>query len=201
MSYLSICQYSILHVPISCFTNDCTIMALYCCFRLYSLIKDHTTHIEETEKQLLALENEKIQLLEFIGENHLLLPKHLRSTLQRTPLYRPPNSPTSPSKTIMRGGSVSTIASSKSNAYTVAMDTLRGKSAASRDRNLHSNSGYAEEVDVDVVESSSSNYFAETQITALSTTDRLGPPKKSYEFKESTSSKTGLVLYVKQILD
>lgn len=137
--------------------------------RLYALIKDHTTHIESTEKQvkkksitsshfftnkyahllsfcslilkLLAVEQEKLLLLEFIGEQGLRLPKELRNSLQ----YR--NSPDSSAKRGTAGSSV-------------AQDVLRGKSpGANRNKHLR-DQGYAEEVDVEFAESTMSTFHA-----------------------------------------
>ena len=51
--------------------------------RLYSLVKDHTTHLESNEKQLLSLEQDKLMLLEFISEQGIRLPKSLRGLLQK----------------------------------------------------------------------------------------------------------------------
>jgi len=132
--------------------------------RLYALIKDHTTHIESTEKQvnwctftyynfknqhtfcfdyikLLAVEQEKLLLLEFIGEQGLRLPKELRNSLQ----YR--NSPDASAKRGTAGSSV-------------AQDVLRGKSpGVNRNKHLR-DQGYAEEVDVEFAESTTSTFHA-----------------------------------------
>lgn len=99
--------------------------------------------------QLLTLEQEKLQLLEFIGEQGLRLPKQLRSALQRTPLYRTPESN-------KPGAAASGRTGSGTGTSSVAMDVVRGRT--SRGRN--SADGYAEEVDVEYTEGSSSSYYA-----------------------------------------
>lgn len=74
-------------------------------------------------------------LLEYIGEQGLRLPKQLRSSLQRAPLYRTsPDGHSSAAK--------STTGSS------MALDVLRGKSPGNRSK-YPGDRGYAEEVDVE----------------------------------------------------
>ncbi len=72
--------------------------------------------------QLLAVEQEKLLLLEYIGEQGLRLPKQLRGSLQRAPLYR-----TSPDA--HSGSSKGPTVSSS-----VAQDVLRGKSPGHRSK-------------------------------------------------------------------
>lgn len=95
------------------------------------------------------MEQEKLQLLEFIGEQGLRLPKPLRSALQRTPLYRSsPDTGKPGSTTTARGAAASST----------AMDVIRGKSSQNRGRSA--DDGYAEEVDVDFTDGTSSSYYA-----------------------------------------
>eukprot|EP01039_Chlorochromonas_danica_P001633 gene1633-1782_t len=47
--------------------------------RLYSLIKEHSAHIDQLDQQLLAAEEQKIMLLDFIAQNGLRLPKNIRA--------------------------------------------------------------------------------------------------------------------------
>eukprot|EP01033_Poteriospumella_lacustris_P012721 gene12721-9097_t len=49
--------------------------------RLYALIHEHADHIENLEKQLMALEENRIALLEFIAQAGLRLPKSLRNKI------------------------------------------------------------------------------------------------------------------------
>lgn len=105
-------------------------------------------------------------LLEFIGEQGLRLPKELRTSLQRTPLYR--TSTTSAG----HSGEASTSASTKSRlssttggmtGSSVAMDVMRGKSPGHRDRNKYQGErGYAEEVDVHMTDAVSTHSLART---------------------------------------
>jgi hypothetical protein len=136
--------------------------------------------------QLLALEHEKIQLLEFISGQGLLLPKNLRSALQRTPLYRA-NSNTDVTASAAGGSNKATIRGSPA-----AQDALRGKTAgaSARDRKPYGDDGYVEEVDVDVVDASTSRYTADAQVFA-SASGALGPPKKS-AVKPTPSPKSGM---------
>jgi len=92
--------------------------------RLYSLVKDHTTHLEANEKQRLGLEQDKLMLLEFISEQGIRLPKSLRSLLQKV--------------------------SGSSGSSTGQHPSSSGAPKTSSSKN-HSGDGYAEEVDVEDV--------------------------------------------------
>lgn len=93
--------------------------------RLYSLVKDHTTHLESNEKQLLSLEQDKLMLLEFISEQGIRLPKSLRGMLQQ------------------KG-----VSSSGSSTGQHAGSSGASKTSGSRHRADNRN-GYVEEVDVE----------------------------------------------------
>ncbi len=97
--------------------------------------------------QLLAVEQEKLLLLEYIGEQGLRLPKQLRGSLQRAPLYR-----TSPDA--HSGSSKGPTVSSS-----VAQDVLRGKSPGHRSK-YPSDRGYAEEVDVEFADATTTVHSA-----------------------------------------
>eukprot|EP01031_Cornospumella_fuschlensis_P023151 gene23151-28135_t len=47
--------------------------------RLYGVIKEHMKHIEDLEQQIVALEEQKIMLMDFIAQSNLRLPKHIRT--------------------------------------------------------------------------------------------------------------------------
>lgn len=104
--------------------------------------------------QLLAVEQEKLMLLEYIGEQGLRLPKQLRGSLQRTPLYR--TSPDAHS----RGSAGSS---------SVAQDVLRGKSPGNRSK-YPGDRGYAEEVDVEFGDATTTVHSAAAVRTSGATT-------------------------------
>mmetsp|Transcript_11754 Transcript_11754/g.16122 ORF Transcript_11754/g.16122 Transcript_11754/m.16122 type:complete len:1046 (+) Transcript_11754:30-3167(+) len=52
--------------------------------RMYSLMKDHSKHIEDLDKKVATLEEDKLLLLEFIQESDLHIPKDLRTRLQNS---------------------------------------------------------------------------------------------------------------------
>lgn len=53
--------------------------------RLYSLIKEHSSHIENLELQVNSLEEQKILLLDFISQSGLRLPKNIRQVMSLPP--------------------------------------------------------------------------------------------------------------------
>jgi hypothetical protein len=130
------------------------------------------------------LEHEKIQLLEFISGQGLLLPKNLRSALQRTPLYRAPSS-----SDVTTGAAAGSAGKASARGSVGAQDALRGKTAGASARKAYGDEGYVEEVDVDVVDASTSRYTADAQVFS-STSGALGPPKKS-AVKPTASPKSG----------
>ena len=93
------------------------------------------------------MEQEKLLLLEYIGEQGLRLPKQLRGSLQRAPLYR-----TSPDA---HSGASKGLPGSSS----VAQDVLRGKSPGNRSK-YPSDRGYAEEVDVEFADATTTVHSA-----------------------------------------
>ena len=99
-------------------------------------------------------------LLEYIGEQGLRLPKELRSSLQRTPLYRSGagTSDSAPAAGGGKGGRLSTTMGSS-----LAMDVVRGKSPGNRDRGKYQGDrGYAEEVDVEFADATSTSSYHPT---------------------------------------
>lgn len=108
--------------------------------RLYGLIKEHSNHIENLEKQLLALEEQKILLLDFIAESGLRLPKNIRMKLQNISADHPATAP-SPLK-----GSKPT-----------------NSSLQSRSTRISGDRGYAEEIDVEIIPAYSNYHHFDKQ--------------------------------------
>lgn len=128
-----------------------------------------------------------------MGSQGLLLPKNLRSALQRTPLYRASSGADSSSNVPTATGAGSGKTSTRGSP--AALDVLRGKTAgaSARDRRAYGEEGYAEEVDVDVVDASSSRHYADSQVFASTSSGVLGPPKKT-ALKPTASPRSGYTL-------
>ena len=141
--------------------------------------------------QLLALEHEKLQLLEFIGEQGLRLPKTLRSALQRTPLYR---STTGSSSTTGNSGS------NGGNVRTTAMDVLHGRSPHTREqqRGLYGDVGYAEEVDVDCADVTTNTVYTNATTTGGSMLDmpKKSPTQPKIQDHKPVSNSKCIIIYV-----
>jgi hypothetical protein len=97
-------------------------------YRLYGLIKEHSQHIENLEKQLLALEEQKIMLLDFVAQSGLRLPKNIRQKLSNS----------NNNDLLQTNGN-----KQQSNSNKLSQTTSR----ASR---ISGDKGYAEEVDIEV---------------------------------------------------
>ena len=141
--------------------------------------------------QLLALEHEKLQLLEFIGEQGLRLPKTLRSALQRTPLYR---------STTGTGSSSTTGNSNSGNVRSTAVDVLHGRSPHTREqqRGLYGDGGYAEEVDVDCADVTTSTVYTNATTTGGSTLDmpKKSPTQPKIQDRKPVSNSKCIIIYV-----
>lgn len=135
-------------------------------------------HCSPIVLQLFQVEEQKLLLLEFIGEQGLRLPKSLRGVLQRTPLYRPLSEPDNSSVGNSRSGTMKTASTSRSPSATrngtsskpttrlahtanVAADMIKGRTPSfSGSLGYRGDRGYVEEVDVEYLEHPVSNKWA-----------------------------------------
>jgi hypothetical protein len=139
-------------------------------------------HIAELDQQMLAVDEDNLRLREFIHREGILLPKHLRAAPQR-------GSGSSPKAGGgLRGSSVG-ASSGGSGAGG------KGRTAGGG-RGYHGEEGYVEEVDVDVVDVSSSRHYADVTSATAKTSPRMSStaimPKKSAPVL-SASSRAGKV--------
>ncbi len=121
-------------------------------YRLYGLIKEHSTHIDNLEKQLLVLEEHKILLLDFVSQSGLRLPKNIRQKLLNS------------------NGEATQIGANLKSTGSVNM---KQSSAVSRASKISGNRGYAEEVDVEVYPAYSNYHISDDQYTTSQRVQRL----------------------------
>jgi hypothetical protein len=134
-------------------------------------------HIAELDQQMLAVDEDNLRLREFIHREGILLPKHLRAAPQR-------GSGSSPKA----GGGLRGSGVGASSGGVSAGG--KGRTAGGG-RGYHGEEGYVEEVDVDVVDVSSSRHYADATSATAKTSPRMSStaimPKKSAPALSATS--------------
>lgn len=163
--------------------------------RLSSNNATQAAHITDLERQVLAVDEDNLRLREFVHKEGILLPKHLRAP--------PLRSGSSPKAAAVRASAASTSSFSSANLHSTP-SSAAGGGAKSRTTIARwqrgGDEGYVEEVDVDVVDVSTSRHYAEERPGGVAAGGGvLMMPKKSSAALSSSSRIGWTLLYFDKV--